>query len=306
MVDEAWGVDPAVVEDGLEPTMAERVSPQLLITSTAHSRATALFPALRAGALAELDAPSETLLIEWSAPRGTAIDDRSAWRQASPHWSKGRERLLEQRLAKVVAGEQVDDDEVDPVESFRSQYLNIWPATVSGDPGSALIDERDLDACVAEVDAGQAPLFVAVADHYGRGAAVAAVAVLDDGRFELDGWTCATWAEAFGDVQLLTELRDRVDVIVAPALAAEVEPRHGATVAVAGDTRAGLAVLRQLVAARRVVHEGRADLAQLSTVRVREASSGLTVVAGTRADLVRASAWAILAATRPAQIPHIH
>ena len=28
MVDEAWAVDPAAVEDGLEPTMAERTSPQ--------------------------------------------------------------------------------------------------------------------------------------------------------------------------------------------------------------------------------------------------------------------------------------
>lgn len=305
IVDEAWAVEPIVVEDGLEPTMAERVSPQLVLTSTAHSRATALFPGHRAAALAELDEPSTTLLVEWSAHREADIGDRAAWRAASPHWSAGRERLLEARLARVNAGELLDPDEADPVESFRSQFLNVWPAVVSNDPGSVLIDPTDLAATQLEVDAGQAPVVVAVEDYYGRGAAVAAVAVLPAGRYELDGWLCSSWAEALGDVQLLREVRDRVTVIVGPALAAEVEPRHAATVATASDTRRGLAALRQLVAARRVVHEQRTDLEQLTKVRVREAASGLQLVAGTRADLTRAAAWALLEASKPPTLPSI-
>jgi hypothetical protein len=38
MVDEAWSVDSVVVDDGLEPAMLEDLSPQLLLTSTAHRR----------------------------------------------------------------------------------------------------------------------------------------------------------------------------------------------------------------------------------------------------------------------------
>jgi hypothetical protein len=35
------------------------------------------------------------------------------------------------------------------------------------------------------------PVFVAIEeDDYGRGAAVAAACVLDDGRIEVDGWCC--------------------------------------------------------------------------------------------------------------------
>ena len=70
VVDEAWGVRPDVVDDGLEPTMMERISPQLLLCSTAHRKATTLFPGRRAAALAELAEPSDVLLVEWSAPRG--------------------------------------------------------------------------------------------------------------------------------------------------------------------------------------------------------------------------------------------
>ncbi|HKY68605.1 MAG TPA: hypothetical protein VJM49_19625, partial [Acidimicrobiales bacterium] len=127
LVDEAWGVAAGVVEDGIEPTMAERVSPQLVLASTGHSKATSLFPTHRLAALDELDAPDSTLIVEWSARRDAEIDDRAAWRQASPHWSKGRQRLIESRLKRVQSGELLDPDESDPVESFRSQFLNIWP-----------------------------------------------------------------------------------------------------------------------------------------------------------------------------------
>jgi hypothetical protein len=306
LVDEAWGVAPGVVEDGLEPTMAERRSPQNVLASTAHSRATSLFPTHRLTALGQLDDPGSTLLIEWSARRDADIDDPVAWRQASPHWSRGRQRLLESRLARVHAGEALDPDESDPVESFRTQFLNVWPLRTSSDPGQVLIPPDVLAGCVAEVDAGQAPIFVAVEDHYGRGAAVAAVARLADGRYELDGWLVDDWATASGDVQLLVDVRDRVTVIVGTALAADVEPRHHATVATPADTRAGLALLRQLMTTGQVVHDAGPDLDQLAAVHVRELPSGLTPVAGQRADLARAAAWALLAAHRSHPAPAIH
>ena len=307
IVDEAWGVAPGIVEDGLEPTMAERSSPQLVLASTAHSRATSLFPTHRVAALAQLACPESTLIVEWSARRDAEIDDEAAWRQASPHWSRNRQRLIEQRLGQVQTGEMVDPDESDPVESFRSQYLNIWPVRTTTAPGTVLVAPDVWATSTEEVDSGDARIFVAVEDHFGRGAAVAAVVRLDDGRYELDGWLVDDWAAAFGDVQMIFDVRERADLIVGSALVADVEPRLRSTVASAADTRAGLALLRQFATTGQVVHDEKStDLDQVTTVKVRELPSGLTIVAGSRADLVRASAWALLAAHRSTPEPAIN
>jgi hypothetical protein len=306
LIDEAWGVLPEVVEDGLEPTMAERVSPQMVIASTAHSRATALFPTHRTAALAQLDEPDATLLIEWSARRDAEIDDRAAWRAASPHWTRGRERLLESRVARVHAGESLDPDETDPVESFRSQFLNVWPVRTTADKGAVLIDAALWASRCESIDAGTASVFVAVEDYYGRGAAVAAVAPLADGRYELDGWIVEDWAAASADVGVLIASRDRAELHVGPALMVDVDHAFHPIPATPAETRAGLALLRQLVATGAVVHEGREDLEQLTAVHVRELPTGLTLVAGQRADLARAAAWAVLAAHQSAPVPAIH
>ena len=133
--------------------------------------------------------------MEWSARRDAEIDDEAAWRQASPHWSSvNRQRLIEQRLGQVQTGEMVDPDESDPVESFRSQYLNIWPVRTTTAPGTVLVAPDVWATSTEEVDSGDARIFVAVEDHFGRGAAVAAVVRLDDGRYELDGWLVDDWA----------------------------------------------------------------------------------------------------------------
>jgi hypothetical protein len=50
-------------------------------------------------------------------------------------------------------------------------------------------------------------LFVALEDDYGRGAAVAAVALLDDGRLEVDGWRCPDWDTAISDLEQLAGYR---------------------------------------------------------------------------------------------------
>jgi hypothetical protein len=306
LVDEAWGVAADVVEDGLEPTMAERASPQLVLASTAHSKATSLFPTRRTAALGQLAEPDATLLIEWSAHRDADIDDRDAWRRASPHWSAGRERLIDKRVASVRAGELLDPDEADPVESFRSQFLNIWPLRTTSDPGAVLVEPAVWAARFAQVDTGSAAVFVAVDDDYGRGAAVAAVARAEDGRFELDGWLVDDWAAAFADVELLAGVRDRVELVVASSLVDQVEPRYRPKVMVPADTRAGLALLRQLVSTGQVCHDRAVELEVLTAVHVRETPTGLSLVPGVRADLVRAAAWALLAAHRAPPIPAIH
>ena len=70
VVDEAWTVRAAAVDDGLEPTMVAMPQSQLLLVSTAHRMATSLMLDRRAAALEELDdGSSGDLIVEWSAPR---------------------------------------------------------------------------------------------------------------------------------------------------------------------------------------------------------------------------------------------
>jgi hypothetical protein len=129
LVDEAWGIPPAIVDDGLEPSLLERRQPQLLLTSTAHRKATPLMRVRRAAALEQLTAPDDTLLLHWGADADAQPMDRAAWRQASPHWTPDRELMLERVLHRMMSGQaDPDPDEPDPIEAFRSQFLNIWPA----------------------------------------------------------------------------------------------------------------------------------------------------------------------------------
>jgi hypothetical protein len=184
--------------------------------------------------------------------------------------------------------------------------LNVWPLRTTSDPGAVLVEPAVWAARFAQVDTGASAVFVAVDDHYGRGAAVAAVARAQDGRFELDGWLVDDWAAAFADVELLAGVRDRVELVVASSLVDQVEPRYRPKVMAPADTRAGLALLRQLISTGQVCHDRAPELEVLTAVHVRETPTGLTLVPGVRADLVRASAWALLAAHRAPPIPAIH
>jgi len=309
LVDEAWGVAPDVVEDGLEPTLVERCSPQLVLASTAHRRATVLFPTRRAGALDELDAPSSTLILEWSVPRGSDIADRGAWRAASPHWSQNRERLLDARLRRVKAGQSLDPDEDDPRESFLAQFLNVWPIRTGPDTGERLLGEGVWARALETGLQSDGPVWVAVEDNYGQGAAVAAVLRRSDDRFELDGWCCDTWATALDDATTLIGLRPGSRLLVGPAVAAKVtELRPRPTRMGALETRLGLALFRELAGDDQLIHDRTPDLDdQIDGARVRPVpGGGLAFISSRRCDALRAAVWALDAAqTRPSR-PAVH
>ena len=114
LVDEGWAIEPGPISEGIEPTMAEREQPQLLIVSTAHSKATPLVPGWRARALPELLAPNDVLLMEWSAPPEAAANPGAVayHRMASPHWTPARAKFIAARVNE---------------EGFTEQWLNIWP-----------------------------------------------------------------------------------------------------------------------------------------------------------------------------------
>jgi len=308
--DEAWKVRPSSIEEGLTPTMTERVSPQLLLISTAHRAASSLMIGRRQAALAALESGEGDLLMEWSAPEGTPIDDRAGWRAASPHWTPARETLIAQQLAAMAAGEIDDPEEPDPVASFRSQWLNQWPRRPLPPTGNTeLLLPAGLWLSLAETVSSSGPLWLAVEDDAGYGAAVAAVGRLPDGRLEVDGWCCADWAKAMADVAALAALRPLRGLWVGASLMHRVPTGLGTGAKPAGtaQTKIGLATLRDLAVAGSLAHDNTADLdAALAIARVRETPSGLVLVQAGPIHLIKALVWAVTAAAKPAKVPAVH
>src|SRR5262245_29011328 len=169
----AWNVRATQLEEGVVPTMVERNQRQLLLVSTAHRLSTSLMLERRRVALEELETGDGDLLIEWSAPAGCGLGDEEGWRDASPHWTAGRQRLIRRRLEAMRKGEQGDQDDPDPVESFRSQWLNQWPIRRHDpDARSEPLLPDGLWAELAGPLASVGPVWVALEDDYGLGAAV--------------------------------------------------------------------------------------------------------------------------------------
>jgi hypothetical protein len=309
LADEGWGIPAQVVEEGLEPTLSERLSGQLVIFSTAHRRATALVPVRRAGMLAAWAAPKSSLLLEWSAARGSDLGDRDAWRQASPHWTPGRERMLEAKLSRVQDGHSEDPDEDDPEESFRSQYLNVWPARrlVSTTRSELLLDS---DQWVSGTDLYAVPPpaelpVCAVEDFYGLGAAAAAAVPLPDGRVLTWGGICATRTEAYQWVAGIARPGSTLWLGGSlPTPEARSFLPEGVVIEQAGTrvSQGALPMLRAVVRAGKVAHPGdRGLLAQVRSFRVVPTTSGGLMPAhkGVRSDLLRATAWAVAAVAAP-------
>jgi hypothetical protein len=311
-VDEAWKVKQEVVDEGLTPTMAEREQPQLLLVSTAHRLATPLMIEQRKLALDDLErGTGDVLLLEWSAAEGAALDDLASRRQASPHWSPRRARLIERRLAAAMSGESDDPDEPDPVESFRAQWLNQWPRRVTP-PSSVDLEDllpAGLWADLVETGLGSVgPVWVAVEDDFGLGAAVAACSRLPDGRLEVDGWLRNDWDTAIADVQALHAGRPIRKLLVGASLVDRVpaglpkpQPQTQAQV------KTGLALLRDLVVNGQLVHDTvtyELDDA-LNAAKVREAPTGLFLAARGPTHLVKAAVWAVQAAHKPVRVPAV-
>jgi hypothetical protein len=309
-VDEAWKVRPEIVDEGLTPTMVEREQPQLWLVSTAHREATALMLARRKAALVQLESGEGDLLIEWSTPKASALDDIDGWRQASPHWTPQRERLIRRQLEQVQSGEsEVYEDETDPVEAFRAQWLNQWPdRTVPTGVGELLLPAGLWAHLEQSGLLGDGALYVAVEDHFGNGAAIAAAAELGDGRLEVDGWLCPDWDSAMMDVQRLGALREVRVLLVGASLLSRVpegtspapDPAGGA------ETRLGLPLLRDLAAGGMLAHEDTAELDQAVTgALVKELSTGLQLVPSGSTHLVKALCWAVNAAHDSEPLPVI-
>lgn len=124
MVDEGWDVDPLTVSEGMEPAAMERNSPQIVLTSTAHRKATSLMRGRISDALA---VDSSSLLLLWGVPDDADTGDLATWRAASAYWSLARLQLMQSKYEKALRGEaDLEFDDPDPMAGFESQYLNRW------------------------------------------------------------------------------------------------------------------------------------------------------------------------------------
>lgn len=313
VVDEAWKVRVASVDEGLTPTMVEREQSQLLLVSTAHRRATALMLDRRAMALDQLDTGTGDLLVEWSAPESCELDDEAGWRLASPHWGGRRRRLIERAYEKtLVVGSASDDpDEPDPRESFTAQWLNRWPRVLDDSDGPVvpLLTAGVWAGLLTPVPPAGGSVWVAIEDGVGLSAAVACARRLDDGRLELDGWTRPGWDDALADVLRLVDAYPVRRVLVGASLLDRVPPALAMLCDARGarQTRSGLATLRDLAGTASVVHDQAGALDEaFGHAMVRESQGGLVLQGRGATHLVRAAVWALAAADKPAAVPAIH
>lgn len=297
MVDESWGVKPTAISEGLEPALLERLWRQLVLVSTAHPRATSLMRRRLLTALRELEHPKRRLVLLWSARPSDDPSDPAVWRAASPHWSEDRAELLEDRYAEALAGEiDPEFDDLQPMESFTSQYLNIWRLRETLQPGEPIITPEDWHQLVLEPPARR-PDAVAVESWFGDAVAVAEAWAVEDGAvvhtYALPD--VATAAAAIG-----AGYRGRVH---AGKSLAEDPAWAAARLAVTAETTTpinAVMTLQRLITDDAIRHTG-ADVLddQVLELRTKTTPNGVRLVTagdGARADAVKAAAWAAVAA----------
>jgi hypothetical protein len=290
MVDEAWNVKPDTVHEGLEPAMLERRNPQLVITSTAHRRATSLMRKYLTDAMTGND--PTVLLLLWGAPLGADPGDPAVWKAASAHWSEDRRATIAAKYEKALAGEQDPEfDDPDPMRGFEAQYLNIWRISAKVSPGLPVIGEvawagltglapgRVPDAVATEAWFGdgvavarawntEAGVIVAVTDHPDVPAAAGYVAGLGQRRPIAAGASIADHA-AWKDAKVRTEKRT-------------------------GTTRAAVGDLTRYLAEGKFRHTDNPALTgQVLELRTSPGVDGPRVRSTGRMDAVKAAMWAI-------------
>jgi hypothetical protein len=291
-VDEGWAVPPTVVDDGLEPAMLERQSPQLLLTSTAHRRATSLMRQRLTNALAGHD--GETLLMLWGARPQDDPADPAVWRAASPYWSEDRARTVAAKYAKALAGEvdpQADDP--DPMQGFLAQYLNVWRLRQPlAQRGEQVTTEEAWEDLVAGPPF-TVPDAAAIESWFGEGVSVAlawktgkqaVLSVSDHPNLE-------------HAVAALRESGYRGSTVVGSSLMESPVLRGVRMTKGEGRTTTAVQDLRNLLTEDALRHDGTEHLTgQVLALRTLPGADGPRMASKGRADAVKAAVWATSAA----------
>ena len=149
------------------------------------------------------------------------------------------------------------------------------------------------------------PLVLGLEDWFGQGAAACATGYLPDGRLFAWGRVHARRSEAAAWLTGLAASHPGSRLVVGASLEHDPDaagiPVEARELAGQTDTRVALPLLRELVAAGRLAHDGGADLAlQVEGARVVEARAGGLNLAPipARTDLLRAAAWSLAVLAR--------
>lgn len=293
LVDEGWDVNPDTVSEGLEPATLERVNPQMVLTSTAHRKATSLMRTELANALVMAD--PAVLLLLWGAPPTTTAEeagDPAVWRAASPHWSADRERMIRAKYAAALAGEEDPEfDDPDPMRGFMAQYLNVWSIAEKRLIGRPVI-EADAWAALATPAPPTGPDAVAVESWFDQGVSLAEAWRASDG-------TVAVRVSDFATLDLaarhVAALDCRKPAIVGTSLAdhpawrtnrVRVEKAAATTARQVGD-------LMRTLREGTLRHTAEAHLSgQVLALRTSPGVDGPRLRSTERADAIKAAMWA--------------
>lgn len=295
-VDESWGIKPTAISEGLEPALLERLWRQLLMVSTAHPSATSLMRRRLLTALRELEHPKRRLVLLWSARPSDDPADPAVWRAASPYWSEDRAEMMEDKYAEALAGEiDPEFDDLAPMESFTSQYLNVWRLRETFAPGDPIITPEAWAELVVEAPARR-PDAVAVESWFGDAVAVAEAWAVDGGAVvhtyalpDVETAAAAIAAGYRGRVHAGKSLADHPAwALHKLAVTPETETPINAVMA-----------LQRLITDDAIRHTG-ADVLddQVLELRTKATPNGVRLVSaeGSRADAVKAAGWAATAA----------
>ena len=305
LVDECWAVPSAVLDDALEPALIGRRSPQLLLTSTAHRRATSLMRRRLAAAMDGMNEDFSTLLLWWGAPDGEPGDPET-WRQASPYFTEQTRQLISDRWERVLRGEgdpQADDP--DAVEGFKCQYLNAWPPPHAPLPAREVpaVPRELWDRTLVELPDGR-PAGAGIESTFAGGLAVA-LAYRDDRGHIVTAQQVASMVDAV-DVVLAS---GALTLIVGKSLAGDaslIDLDPVQVIAKGGTSRAAVTELRRLVDEGQLRHADSPVLdQQVCDLMVSEGTDGPRMKAGSRTDMFKAVTWAVEAATEVLEPPQI-
>lgn len=294
MVDEAWDVPPSSIDDDLEPAMLERVSPQLLLTSTAHRRATSLMRGRIAAALAAED--DDTLLLWWGALPGSDPGDPEAWRAASPYWSEDRAKTIAAKYAKALAGEADPEfDDPDPMAGFVCQYLNVWPLREGRRAAGTPVVAEDAWAELVQPAPGATPAAAAIESWPGDDVSLALAWAVEDGVLV----SVSDHPDVASTAAALRATGYRRQTIVGASLSDDPALRGLRVTKGTGRTGEAVSTLSRMLGSDQLRHDGGEHLsAQVLGVRTTPSADGLRLVSKKRADAVKAAAWAASAVLR--------
>lgn len=303
LADEAWKIPPACIDDGLEPSLMERVHPQLWLISTAHRKATSLMRKRMEAAMAALLAGrvDDVLLMWWGIRREDDMFDPATWRRGSPHWTPQRERMIASKIERAQAGEvEPDLDDPDPLEAIRSQYLNCWEFTKKkAQPGTPVVTGMEWAALNGAAPPPVPPTVVAVESWYAEGVCVASAWPVAGDHVVVKVTAHSTLAEAAADAlgQGASVVLVGKTMFSEPVFADTSVPVE----AIGSRMSASVTDLRRLIDSDVLRHDGTSDelAEQVLMQRTKPGPDGPTLTSRTRGDALKAAVWAVDRARQP-------